>query len=95
MTAGGGHPVASPAPRSGAGTIQVKKSGEKTVRKKKDTDPIFKDVRAALEEQDAVLRSKIEYLEERVLQAEARNKQDSNPVASFWGELARSQAWSN
>ena len=39
--------------------------------------------------------AKIERMEERILQADARSQKDSNPVTSVFGELARSGAWSS
>lgn len=55
----------------------------------------FKELRSALDEQEAEITAKIERMEERILQADARNQKDSNPVQSVFASLARDSVWSS
>lgn len=63
-------------------------------KKKEPVDP-FKDLKVSLDDQEREIGAKIERMEERILQADARSQKDSNPVTSVFGELARSGAWSS
>ena len=55
----------------------------------------FKELRSALDEQEAEIGAKIERMEERILAADARNMKDSNPVHSVFAGLARESVWSS
>ena len=54
----------------------------------------IRDSLKALEAQDGELTDRIERMEEKVLNLEARNQKDSQPVVSVFADLARQAAWS-
>ena len=61
---------------------------------KQEKNEAFKDLLKALEAQDGELTDRIERMEEKVLNLEARNQKDSQPVVSVFADLARQAAWS-
>ena len=61
---------------------------------KQEKNEAFKDLLKALEAQDGELTDRIERTEEKVLNLEARNQKDSQPVVSVFADLARQAAWS-
>ena len=61
---------------------------------KQEKNEAFKALRKALEAQDGELTDRIERMEEKVLNLEARNQKDSQPFVSVFADLARQAAWS-
>lgn len=63
-------------------------------KQKLEKNDAFKDLLRALDAQDGELSERLERVEEKVLNLEARNQKDSQPIASVFADLARQAAWS-
>ena len=96
MWSGGGY-QAAPRPAEAPRTVVVNPQGLVMPSQNTALPPGegFKELRPALDEQEAEIGAKIERMEERILQADARNMKDSNPVHSVFAALARESVWSS
>ena len=88
------HPARRRTPPSQSKSRVVAMPPSKYDKAKQEKNEAFKDLLKALEAQDGELTDHIERMEEKVLNLEARNQKDSQPVVSVFADLARQAAWS-
>ena len=81
-------------PRQRRATPSTQMPPSKYDKAKQEKNEAFKDLLKALEAQDGELTDRIERMEEKVLNLEARNQKDSQPVVRVFADLARQAAWS-